>query len=250
MKIFLAIIFFTLVTIVTFAQSNSKLENKKIARISYVIKSGFNLSNVLAKDDENTDRTNDKWKSGFHLGITAEFPITETVVFETGLLLSTKGFKFNVTDTLYDEPPGYGYKYGETYQSQGEICDSKRSLNLLYLVIPLTAKTYFNVRGIRLFGALGPYVGYGLIGKSKSKNTINGQTESQEIDVNWGSGYNDDVKRLDFGLTACIGMEIRSIQIDLSYNLGLANICADTFNGLKINNRALGLSIGYKFKSK
>jgi hypothetical protein len=250
MKKFLALIFFTLVTIVTFAQSNSKLENKEIARISYVVKSGLNLSNMLVKDDENTYSTNCKWKSGFHLGITAEFPITETVVFETGLLLSTKGFKFNVTDTLYDEPPGYGYEYGEAYQSQGKICDSKRSLNLLYLVIPLTAKTYFNVGRTRLFGALGPYIGYGLSGKSKSKNTINGQTESQEVDVNWGSGDNDDAKRLDFGLSADIGMEIRTIQIGLSYNLGLANISADTFFGQKINNRALGLSIGYKFKSK
>jgi hypothetical protein len=31
-------------------------------------------------------------KTGFHIGATAEFPLTEIFSLETGLLLSTKGF--------------------------------------------------------------------------------------------------------------------------------------------------------------
>lgn len=233
MKKFLTLIFFTLVTILTFAQSNSKLENKKIARISYVVKGGLNLSNMLIKDDDGTRREDMKNKIGFHFGITSVFPISKTVDFETGLLLSTKGFR--ISDKKINN--------GITYEDKG-------SVNLLYIDIPLTAKTYYNIGASRIYGVFGPYLGVGLSGKSKSESiSING-TESDEQDVNWGSGVSDDIKRLDFGLTVGAGMEINSVLIGLSYNLGLANISGVNDNVQKINNKVLGLSIGYKFKRK
>lgn len=233
MKKSLAFIFFALVTIVTFAQSNSKLENKKIARISYAVKGGLNLSNMLIIDDDGTRRKDTKNKTGFNFGITAGFPISKTVDFETGLLLSTKGFK--ISDKKINN--------GITYEDKG-------STNLLYLDIPLTAKTYYNIGASRIYGVFGPYLGVGLSGKSKYESiSING-TESDEQDVNWGSGVSDDIKRMDFGLTLGAGMEINSVLIGLSYNLGLANISGVNDHVQKINNKVLGLSIGYKFKSK
>ena len=74
---------------------------------------------------------------------------------------------------------------------------------------------------------------------------------AQEEDVEWGSDKEkDDLKRLDFGLTMGGGVEINSIQIGLTYALGLANISSYTDYGTKINNRVLGLSVGYKFGGK
>jgi len=212
--------------------SSSKSVGEGIGGTSFIVKGGLNLSDLLAKDDEDNYSDNFKLKPGFHIGITAELPISETFVFETGLLLSTKGFKMSESKTLN----------GETYEVKG-------SSNLLYLDIPLTAKSYFKVGQTTIFGALGPYIGYGLSGKSKYETSMNGDTESDEQDVNWGSG-DDDVKRLDFGLTAGAGIEISFIQIGLSYNLGLANIVANTENGMKVNNRVIGLSVGYKFGVK
>ena len=230
MKKSLALIFFALITIVTFAQNNSKLANKKIAEISYVVKGGLNLSNMLIKDDDGTRREDTKNKTGFNFGITAEFPISKTVDFETGLLLSTKGFR--ISDKKINN--------GITYEDKG-------SVNLLYIDIPLTAKTYYNIGTSRIYGVFGPYLGVGLSGKSKSESvSING-TESDEQDVNWGSGDSDDIKRLDFGLTVGAGMEMNSVLIGLSYNLGLANISGVKDHVQKINNKVLGLSIGYKF---
>jgi len=66
----------------------------------------------------------------------------------------------------------------------------------------------------------------------------------------WGSGEYDFLKRLDFGLTGGAGIEINFIQIDLSYGLGLANISSYTNDGDKINNRVLGIFLGYKFGGK
>jgi len=198
---------------------------------SITVKGGLNLSNMTAKDNDDTYNDDFKMKPGFHIGATAEFPVSETAAFETGLLLSTKGYK---------------EKYKETYG--GETYESKSSVNLLYLDIPILAKAYFNIADAKIFGALGPYIGYGLSGKSKYEYSGMGETGSEEEDIKWGSGQNDHLKRLDFGLSAGAGIEMKSIVIGLSYNLGLANISSDTSNGMKGSNRVLELSVGYKLK--
>ena len=188
------------------------------------VKGGLNLSTMNVKDDDDTYSDKFKMKPGFHIGATAEFPITEAVAFETGLLLSTKGYKANEKET-------YG---GETYEYN-------ESVNLLYLDIPLLAKAYFDIGEAKIFGAFGPYIGYGLSGKSKYDYTGSGETHSEEEDIKWGSGDEDYFKRLDFGLSAGAGIEMNSIVIGLSYNLGLANISSDTSNGMKGSNRVLAV---------
>ena len=58
---------------------------------------------------------------------------------------------------------------------------------------------------------------------------------------------NDELKRLDYGLTMGVGVEINSIQIGITYGLGLANISTYVEYDSKINNRVLGISVGYFF---
>ena len=194
------------------------------------IQAGLNLSDMLMKDDEGVYGDNFKIKPGFNAGATLEFPIKEMFSFNMGLLLSTKGYK--VDD-----------KYGTT--------EFKGTFKLLYIDIPLTAKAYFNVLGARIYGAIGPYFGVGLSGKYKFDVTINGDTTTDTENINWGSdAADDDLKRLDFGLTAALGVEINSIDIGVSYGLGLANISSFTDGGTKVKNRVLGISLGYKFGGK
>ena len=92
----------------------------------------------------------------------------------------------------------------------------------------------------------GPYVGIGLSGKMKGEVSIDGETTSQEIDIEWGSDIDSDFKRMDFGLIVGTGVELNSIQIGLNYSLGLANILPQ--NNVKFRNRVLGISFGYKFR--
>jgi len=213
--------------------SASELGDKEISGMRFGIIGGFNLSNLLIKDNDGTNSNDFKYKPGFHVGVTAEFPISKSVAFETGLLFSTKGFISNFKGT-----------------DNGVIFESKGSLNLLYLDIPLTSKAYYNIGASKIYGVFGPYIGIGLSGKSKSEAIVNGVTQSDEQDINWGSGNSNELKRLDYGLTVGAGMELNSFLIGLSYNLGLANISSTTDYGQKIKNKVLGLSIGYKLKSK
>jgi hypothetical protein len=199
----------------------------------FAVKAGLNLSNMLMKEDGDTYSDDFKMRTGFHVGATVEFPINELFSFETGLLLSTKGFKVSEEET-YD---------GETYEY-----DEK--LNLLYFDIPLTAKVSFDAGGVKIYGLFGPYLGMGLTGKYKWEETYAGDTESDEESVEWGSDADEDhLKRFDFGLTMGAGVEISSIQIGLTYGLGLANI-SSADDEEQVNNRVLGISFGYKFSGK
>lgn len=185
---------------------------------TFGVKAGLNLSNMLVKDDDDTYSDDFKMKPGFHVGVTAEFPFSDMVSFETGLLLSTKGYK----------------------ESEG---DAKFNANLLYIDIPLTARTTFDVGGAQIYGTFGPYLSMGLSGKYKYEDG----DISEDNDVKWGSGDDDDLKRLDFGLTIGAGLALNAIEVGVSYNLGLANVSSYTDNGAKQSHRVVGVSVAYKF---
>ena len=127
----------------------------------------------------------------------------------------------------------------------------KAKINLYYLDIPLTLKASHEIsEGLKLFGAVGPYVGIGLIGKTKVTFEFQGEEDTEVEDVKWGSNENsDDVKRLDMGLTFGAGVEIKSIMLGISYDLGLANISSYQDNGATRKNKVLKFSIGYRFKN-
>lgn len=194
------------------------------AQVTFGVKAGFNLSNMLMKDNDYnySKEMKFKMKPGFNFGPTLELPISDKISFETALLLSTYGVKAE-------------YNYGEG--------TTKGSLNTLYLTLPLTAKAKVDLGGQQLFVALGPYLGYGLSGKYKEDG-------SPDQDVKWGSSSSDDFKPFDFGLHVGAGIEIKAIEVGITYDLGLANFAVSTENGYKEMNRLLALSIGYKFGKK
>ena len=210
------------------SSSNPELFNRnKKAKAGLIIKAGLNLSNINYYFENLGYRMN----PGFHIGATAEFPLTEMFSFETGLLLSTKGFK------------------------REEMDDNEQleELNLLYLEIPLTTKASFDLGGTKLCGIFGPYLGIGLSGRYEHRYDYTGMqfSEMRKKDVAWG--YN--LQRLDYGLTMGAGVEVNSIQISLTYSLGLANLTyrqwLSTLNeSREYNNRVLGISVGYRFRGK
>lgn len=199
---------------------------------TYGIRAGLNLSNMHFKYGNTILSQDFKMNPGFLLGPTADFPLSDYLSIETAALLSTKGFKTS------DK---------ETYQS--EIYEYKSTLNLVYVDIPIALKGRIGVSdNTYLFLSAGPYVGIGISGKSKSESIYNGDKTSHEEEVKWGSDENNDMlKRPDFGLAFGGGVEIKSFQFGIFYNLGLANISAYAEDETKIKNRVLNISAGYRF---
>ena len=197
---------------------------------TFGLKGGLNLSNMLEKDDDATYSNDYKMNLGFHVGATIDVPFNDFLSFESGLLFTTRGMNF-----------------------EEEILDFGISAkaNLYYLDIPLTLKASHKLgEELKMYGTFGPYVGIGLSGKIKVTAEYQGVKETEEIDVEWGNDENeDDLKRLDMGLTFGAGVEFKSFMIGISYDLGLSNIAAYQDFGTTSKNRVLKFSIGYRFGS-
>ena len=195
---------------------------------TFGLKGGLNLANMLEKDDDDTYSNDYKMNPGFHIGATVDLPFNDFLSFESGLLLTTKGM---------------------TYEDEIMGVDVSAKANLYYLDIPLTLKASYDLSdGLKMFGAVGPSVGVGLSGKMKVTAEYQGETETEEEDIKWGNDEdNDDLKRLDLGLTFGGGVEINAIQIGISYDLGLSNISAYQDYGATSKNRVLKFSVGYRF---
>ncbi len=197
---------------------------------NFGLRAGFNAS-TFAETDENGVNVNDYlFKPGFHAGVSAEFPLSNVFSLESDLLLSTKGFR------LYED-----------YTILGQNIINEGHLNLYYLDIPFTVKATLNLGNLGIYGKAGPYIGVGLSGTSEYSTTVNGLSYTIEPDINWGTGENDDFRRLDYGLVVGTGIDVSAFQIGFNYAIGLANIVADNDEGSRINNHVYSLSIGYFF---
>ncbi|MGM0408401.1 MAG: porin family protein [Bacteroidota bacterium] len=194
---------------------------------TFGVRGGLSMANMLEKDEDGTYSGDYQMNSGFHAGVSMDFPILEMISFETGLLLNTKGFRI-------------------TEEEEG--VDVTAKAKFYYADIPLTFKVSGEVsEGVKLFVLGGPYIGIGLSGKVTAEGSEEGYSVSIDEDINWGSGEEDDLKRLDYGITAGAGLELMGIQVGLSYDFGLANVSAYTDYGTTLNHRVLKFSIGYRF---
>ena len=195
---------------------------------TFGIKAGLNLSTLLIKDNDETRSDDFDMRPGFHVGVTAEFPFSKMFSFQPEVLLSTKGYKF---------------------EEGNEDVGIEASMNPIYVDIPLLLKGNFDVSGVEIYGALGPYVGFGVGGDMKYKETYNGVTDyEEEVDIKWGNDKEeDDLKPFDAGLSIGAGATVNHILFGVAYDFGLANISLDNHNGWKVNNRVFRVSVGYVF---
>lgn len=217
-----------LVVLVCTSNSDALLAQK------YGIKAGLNLSNMRIIDNDADYGRNFDINPGFHLGATAAFPLTKIFSIETGLFLATRGYKSSEEEIIE----------GETYAKEART-------NLLYLDIPVTAKASYAVGKAKLYVVFGPYASVGLSGRLTYDQSYNSATIPEDESVTWGSAEDAaNFKRMDYGLAMGAGIAINAFHIGYIYHLGLANISPATANGLEINNRVLGVSVGYQFGGK
>src|SRR5690349_6856896 len=176
--------------------------------VSYGIRAGVNFQNLNGKDASGGNLDN-KLKTGFNIGITADIPVASPDYFvQTGLLFTTKGAKV-VTPT-----------------------SGNNKVNLNYLEIPITFLYKPVVGEGRLLLGVGPYLGIGVGGKS----------DFGSID------FGDDLKRFDAGGNLLFGYQFTpKISAQLNAQLGLLNIQKDPPGDATIKNTGFGVSLGYHF---
>ena len=137
------------------------------AQTSLGVKGGVNMSNFYG--DELDDRN---VKIGFHIGLAADYEFMYNHAIQTGLYFTTKGAKYDGT-------------FGDV---TGEV-----TVNPMYLQLPVHYAYKIDVSpGTRVVLHAGPYVAYGIGGKSKVKlSSSEGSAELGDVDVFGDDGLND-----------------------------------------------------------
>lgn len=180
------------------------------------IKAGLNLANTAVKaEGESVDDV--KMRTAWHVGAVVDFPLSDLISVQPGLIIASKGYKIDVD----------GFK---------------STASPLYVDIPIDVKVGGDVGGAKIYGAVGPYIGIGVAGKFKEE--FDGNTE--EADIKWGSDENEhDWKRLDVGVDIGAGVEFGAIGVGATYQLGLVNMFPGGDSDNSANTRNIMVSVAY-----
>lgn len=111
-------------------------------------------------------------------------------------------------------------------------------LLLDYVEVPLLARLSKSAFGGRsLYVVAGP--SFAWLARAKTRADFGGATE--ELDIR------EDVERFDLGVAVGGGIELGSIVVDGRYTHGLSDIDKDTSDDVKVRNRAVSLTVGFRF---
>lgn len=158
-----------------------------------------------------------KMLTGFHVGVDYEIAVAPDFFFAPGLQFSTKGSK------LEEDFLGLGTE------------EVKDQLN--YLEVPLNLVYKPLLGNGNLIVNFGPYLGYGIGGKSKS--------DEGDEDIEFGSG-DDEIKPFDMGANIGFGYMLgNGLSFKLNAQLGLINL--SNVDDVTVKNNGFGLSVGYRF---
>lgn len=189
------------------------------AQVKFGPKAGLNLSTMTLKSSGIS--LDPKMLVGFHAGIISEIGLAENLVLQPGVLFSSKGSKYELT--FLDETVDFSMAPG-------------------FIEIPVNVLYSFGTGSTKLNLFAGPYLAYGIIGKSKS--------EGESEDISFGTSEDDDMKPFDFGVNIGAGVNINGLLISAQYGLGLANLANDSSGDAEMKNNVIAISIGYLFGGK
>ena len=190
--------------------------------ITFGAKAGINIANLDVTDANIDSRTS------LHLGITAEFEISDTFSIQPELLYSAQG----ATES-------------DTYEDSfiREVSEYEWKLN--YIQIPIMAKFYVS-EGLSL--EAGPQIGFLASAEVDSDSTETSLFDGSSVSTSSTVDAKEIVKSVDFGLNFGLGYKLDSgLNFALRYNLGLSNIYDVSESTVKIKNRVFQLSVGYTF---
>ncbi|MTI41366.1 porin family protein [Fulvivirga lutimaris] len=169
-------------------------------------------------------------KSGTEFGAMGNVPLTTQIYLQAELLMTTKGYKEEFGDDIFDQ------------------------LTSTYLQLPVLLQYRFGNK-IEYYGVLGVYAGRWTKGKYRSR--IEAETKIIEEDYVFTSSYNNEGfkdSRQEIGAIAGLGLiyplSINHLILDVRYNYGLT----DTYDletkpeGYKKHaNRSIAITLGILF---
>jgi hypothetical protein len=196
---------------------------------AFAILGGVNFQNLNGKTYLGSKLENDMI-IGYHAGVNAQIPIASEFYFQPGLLFSTKGAKnteLGITSTY----------------------------TLSYIELPLNLVYKGAIGSGYVMVGFGPYVSYGILGKSKLEG--GGATVKSDIEFKNKLEPGDPVgttyfRALDAGGNIFAGYETAGgLFFQLNAQLGMLEINPEDNRfpegQTSVKNTGFGLSLGYRF---
>lgn len=162
---------------------------------------------------------------GFDVGVKGEYAFSDKQDYpymEASLLFTCKGWKYDVYASENEDAGTLDWK-----------CDA------YYLELPVMAGYKFGITDrVRLSACAGPYVAYGLSGKSE----IGGEPAITGIDNIFSDGM---YKRFDYGVKVYVGVDCSNWQFGLSYGHSLQDPVKTGWVSEKPKDRTLSVQVAY-----
>lgn len=199
------------------------------------VRGGMNLSTALVNDVG----TN-KFKVGYHIGATVEYQLPKDFLIQSGLFFSAKGSKLGSLNSG-------SYVGGDP--------DYTHTFNQLYLEVPIYVAYSVSVSdNVKLVFGGGPYLGYGVGGKTKEKlnHSVWGDGSTQKSWNTFGSDNdmldNETLNRFDFGIGLKTDLEYNRYTFGIGASFSIIDLMnSDNSPDLNYRNVNLSLSLGYRF---
>nr|WP_316931446.1 porin family protein [Flavobacterium beibuense] len=173
---------------------------------SFGIKGGVNFATVSGDDFDSPDS-----RTSFHVGLLAEFPLTEMFSLQAEALYSGQGFESDVD--------------GGIFGGEGKV-----EYQLDYINVPVLAKVYI-LDGLSI--EAGPQFGF------KVNEEIDANANADDGDLNL-----DEAEDFDFGVAAGVTFETpMGLFATGRYTQGFTDIV----NNRDVKNSVFQIGVGYKF---
>ncbi len=188
--------------------------------LTFGVKAGMNISNFSGDGDSDS-------KFGFNAGVTVDYALSSDLYLLSGLELTTKGAKDEVSATV-----------------SGIYAKTKFTATPMYLQLPVHVGYKLTVtEATKIVFHAGPYIAYGIGGKVKTEVSTNASGKDVS-DENKEDFFGDEgAKRFDFGVGLGAGVEFGKIGVGLGYDFGLTKLYDEGNN----KNMNAYLTVGYKF---
>jgi hypothetical protein len=174
--------------------------------MNFGIKGGVNFSSQVG------DIKNTSLKSGLQIGVMTDFKIMENISFQPGIVLSSKGVVS---------------EYSTEYQ--GANVDTKTTIKLNYLEIPMNFSYGINLEKGKFSIIAGAYTALGIGGRYLNEYDGIRINSSEELHIEYVTdqtkvqeGY--PITPLDVGLNYGLGYKVGFINFQIIHGLGLTNI--------------------------
>jgi len=217
---------------------NAQVENK--GDFNWGVTVGAGLSDIRMDNDvERMMYGDDKHGiANIQAGIVIDYAFSNKFFLESGISFQRKGFKY---DTEREERT----------ETEEISLDKDITTNMFYLQLPVLLNYKIQLNNISLSPQIGPYVAYGIGGKTKThieqtiEPFIGVETEQKTSSETNSFDENGGNERFDFGLRYAFSLSLNNKhRISLGYDMGLLDI---NRNGNEFKNKNGSLFATYTF---